>query len=254
MLSPRRFHVYPCNYCALSVAISATNCLDGYICPHPTTAWLAFVSISTTPFTIRKLSEDFSETSAQLYKTCVLWIGNMSRVSKVRSPFQNHVSTKQCINYLTIHLAFSPEYLDLAYNTCLKVLSLSRCRMLSIRRDCLSMISQISSHWFQKLHISFVDIHEDLDSELDRHRQQLMAIDEHLQHSNFVNFKCLTIGVPDAFRGTIKDYFPRNTERGTVRVTSAGQMERFPSIANLTNSLRPWRLCWQMVDQCNIVK
>lgn len=152
--------------------------------------------------------------------------------------FQDMILLKKIIQSSPIAIVFSPEYIDLSYNTRLEVLSFSRCTTSVIRRDCLSLMNQVSSDCLQMLNISFVDPRRDLALELDARRTQLTAIDEYSQHSNLVNYRCLTLGVPAAFANTIKAYFPLSAARGILRVMSVRQMDNLPAIAHTARSFR----------------
>lgn len=150
--------------------------------------------------------------------------------------------TESCINDVTTGLAFSSEYINLAYNTNLEVLSLSQWTPSTIRRDCLAIVNQISSDRFHMLNISLVDrLEEDIGEgglalALDGRRRQLAAIDEHFARK-LVNSKWLTLGAPSAFRNNIKDYFPLNAARGSLRVVSVRQMQRLPAMANTGSNM-----------------
>ncbi|KZP06509.1 hypothetical protein FIBSPDRAFT_902749 [Athelia psychrophila] len=80
--------------------------------------------------------------------------------------------------------------------------------------DGLAMINKVASDRFRFLNISFVDEDGDLGDILASHHAHLTAIDNHLQQTNFINFQCLTLGVPDNSINTIQDYFPLTAARG----------------------------------------
>lgn len=140
---------------------------------------------------------------------------------------------------MTHGLAFSSEYINLAYNTNLEVLSLSQWTPSTIWRDCLAIANQISLNRFQMLNISSVDVLEEdlapeggLASALDGRRQQLAAINENFGRK-LVNSTLLMIRVPSAFRNSIKDYLPLNAARRSMRVMSYQKMDHIQYQENM---------------------
>ncbi|KZP12471.1 hypothetical protein FIBSPDRAFT_898222 [Athelia psychrophila] len=116
-------------------------------------------------------------------------------------------------NYLT-NRRFSPRP-NLKYCTHLEVLSFSHCDKETLEfTNGLAMINKVASDRFRFLNISFVDEDGDLGDILASHHAHLTAIDNHLQQTNFINFQCLTLGVPDNSINTIQDYFPLTAARG----------------------------------------
>lgn len=120
---------------------------------------------------------------------------------------------------------FADQHLELQFNTSLEMLTFANCTCITLERNTLAMLGQVSSNRFRLLNISVGVVAE----ALDRHRSRFAAVDTILQNANFSNLEALTIGLPKVdpeYLNLIEDYFPRTTARGLVSVMDGFDMAR----------------------------
>lgn len=137
---------------------------------------------------------------------------------------------------------FSDEHLNLQNNTGIEVLTFSRCTDLTLRRNTLAMLGQISSNRFRELNISFEASLDALPLVLTIHRSRLADLDRCLQKQNLCALEALTIGLPHGYPAslnTMEEFFPRTAARGKVRVMDMVAMERLVTRGKGTVSVGP---------------
>lgn len=118
------------------------------------------------------------------------------------------------------------------------MLSIIQCKPTAINRDCFDIVTQVSSARLQILNLSFMDEEgEDLDATMAERRQDLTAIDRHLQQGKFVNFKCLNLGVPGRFIKASQDYFTQTSLKGMVHVMTVEEVNNLPCITSEMHSI-----------------